>query len=342
MLSSQSHLIDKIAGFTALRDIELLEISLLTTLYGILNPRSIKFIKINSKGAPIRETFLQNEKCETHTENIQVDKELQSAIKYLEESEQDQTTQKLTDGYISTFILNSDRRSTTYLCFESHQKNTMQTDYMLNGIFQVYRNYSKLLQESQTDKLTGLSNRKTFDEAIIKTNDAIPESEVEIIDGDQREQHHHDTATWLAILDIDFFKKVNDTYGHLYGDEVLMLFANLMKTTFREADQLFRFGGEEFVIILKSYSQEGCRLALERFRQAVEQHEFPGVGHITVSIGAVQMDPAIFHVTLLDHADQALYYSKEHGRNQLNFFEDLTRAGKIAVEQQQTGDIELF
>ncbi|MDD2758921.1 MAG: GGDEF domain-containing protein, partial [Methylomonas sp.] len=128
-------------------------------------------------------------------------------------------------------------------------------------------------------------------------------------------------SSWFAILDIDHFKRVNDTFGHLYGDEVLLLFSQMMEKHFRYNDFLFRFGGEEFVVILNLADQASAESVFERFRQRIAEHEFPTVGQVTVSIGVTHVDSAIMPSILLDRADKALYHAKASGRNQVIVYE---------------------
>ncbi len=137
---------------------------------------------------------------------------------------------------------------------------------IIQGMLGIYSNFSHVLLDSQTDQLTGLSNRKTFDEAIGKIYEIIyPEADI----ANDKRRHLSDKKVtyWLALIDIDYFKKVNDTYGHVYGDEVLVRMAQLMRGCFRENDLLFRFGGEEFVLVLESPDEESCRIAVERLRR---------------------------------------------------------------------------
>jgi diguanylate cyclase (GGDEF)-like protein len=121
-------------------------------------------------------------------------------------------------------------------------------------------------------------------------------------------------------MDIDHFKRVNDRYGHLYGDEVLLLFARLMGNCFRYTDFLFRFGGEEFVALLTYADETGAHTALERFRTTVQAYDFPRVEHITVSIGYCGIDDDSLAPSLIDMADRALYHAKHHGRNRVVAF----------------------
>lgn len=203
---------------------------------------------------------------------------------------------------------------------------------LISAFLRIYQNYQSLLNESQSDRLTGLLNRKTFDDQIsrILTERSATLQRV----GDVGEY-------FLAILDIDHFKRVNDTFGHLYGDEVLLLFARIMKKTFRGEDLLFRFGGEEFVILLKTPDTGACLRALERFRHNVEVFAFPQVGKVTVSTGCVTISGEGLPTTLIDHADQALYYAKNNGRNQVCFYNQLVEEGKLTPVVQD-GSVDLF
>ena len=211
--------------------------------------------------------------------------------------------------------------------------------YLVSGFIQVHRNFCELLMESQTDELTGLANRKTFEDNISKIHEMVVPDEH---DYPRDKRHGNADMFWLAMIDVDHFKRVNDNYGHLYGDEVLILIAQLLNECFRDDDFVFRFGGEEFVAILRTPDRASCEKMLARLRGTVEEKEFPGVGNITISIGAVQMTPDTFHVTLLDYADQALYKSKDNGRNQVTFFEDMVSQGQAHYENVEAGEVDLF
>lgn len=132
-------------------------------------------------------------------------------------------------------------------------------------------------------------------------------------------------------MDIDHFKKINDNYGHLFGDEVLLRVADLMRQSFRNHDKLFRFGGEEFVVMLRNVGEDNVQTIFDRFRVAVEGHDFPRVGQVRCSVGYSRIDPRLSPAELLGRADEALYYSKEHGRNQVNGFDELIMSGKLRI-----------
>src|SRR5213076_2390666 len=105
----------------------------------------------------------------------------------------------------------------------------------------------------------------------------------------ERRHYEDGKEQWLAVVDIDHFKRVNDKFGHLYGDEVLILIANLLQSSFRAHDRVFRFGGEEFVVLLRSTTLDNARKIIDRFRVNVEAYVFPQVGTVTVSVGFVSI-----------------------------------------------------
>ena len=143
---------------------------------------------------------------------------------------------------------------------------------------------------------------------------------------------------FLAVLDIDHFKQVNDRFGHLYGDEILIHFAQLMRSTFRAGDMLYRFGGEEFVVVFAVKRVEDGKEALERFRRAVEAYDFPRIGKITVSIGFTGIQGTGGPVTtLIDRADNAVYYAKRNGRNRVCGYETLVEKGDLAPSKAAEG-----
>lgn len=199
----------------------------------------------------------------------------------------------------------------------------------LHLLVSAYQNLMLMLDSRDRDPLTGLFNRRVFDTRLLR-----------VLERQGRfTRRLSDQRRWLAVLDIDFFKRVNDTYGHLYGDEILLLFAQIMQRTFRQGDQLFRYGGEEFVVILDHTSPHGVYTALERFRRAVESYDFPTVGRVTVSIGYSEIGKGMLPSSVFDQADRALYHAKENGRNQVVAFLDVPN---LQEEVDAESTIELF
>jgi len=206
---------------------------------------------------------------------------------------------------------------------------------LLEKLLQVYSNQMLTLSRSEVDALTGLYNRQTFDERVRRMAQRAARQ--------RRAADGHGTAgVCFALLDLDHFKKVNDEYGHLYGDEVLILLARLMLSSFRHEDMLFRYGGEEFAVVLANAELDSAGRSLERFRGSVETYPFPQIGTQTVSIGytALAGDSVADHAVMC--ADKALYFAKSNGRNQVRCYEALVGDGKLAPVKLTQGDIELF
>jgi diguanylate cyclase (GGDEF)-like protein len=216
---------------------------------------------------------------------------------------------------------------------------------LIEGFVQIYWNYLKLIEDNEHDKLTGLLNRKAFDDKLMSILQASRRANMARATAqEQPEQRQNDGGDyfWLGVLDIDYFKRINDTYGHLYGDEVLILMSTIMRRSFRQADLLFRYGGEEFVTVLRTRAVEDAHIVLERFRQNMEHYCFPQVGQVTVSIGFTQILDSEIPAVVITRADKALYYAKEHGRNQVCCYETLVVDGLLIKPEGHFGDIELF
>jgi diguanylate cyclase (GGDEF)-like protein len=203
---------------------------------------------------------------------------------------------------------------------------------LVHGILRICRNHIALLDYGELDTLTELLNRKTFESRFHKMLQRQSPAGAAAEDQD---------ASWLALVDIDRFKSINDGFGHLFGDEVLLLVSQEMRRCFRGADLLFRYGGEEFVILLDRASEGGAQVALNRFRTAIESRTFPQVGQVTVSIGYTRMLAQDLAGKCVERADAALYYAKNHGRNNIRYFEDLVATGDLTVKSAKV-DIEYF
>ncbi len=211
---------------------------------------------------------------------------------------------------------------------------------LVGSILRIYRNFQGLLDYSERDTLTGLLNRKTFDDSFLRIA-AGPQIDAEdLAKPGLRRPSPQDTA-WLGVIDIDHFKHVNDTFGHLMGDEVLLLLSRLMRGSFRFQDRLYRFGGEEFVVLMRCGGVDDALAAVERLRANVERYPFPQVGHITVSVGLTALRPGDSPASAFDRADKAVYYAKQHGRNQVRHHATLVSEGHL-VDESRTSDIELF
>jgi len=194
----------------------------------------------------------------------------------------------------------------------------------------IYANQVQLHDNKERDLLTRLPNRQSFDMRLFQVCEYFHEHDLSDV--------VQDKGSWIAMLDIDHFKAVNDSFGHLYGDEVLLHFSQIMEKSFRYNDFLFRFGGEEFIVILNLVDMASARDVFERFREAIAQFKFPTVGRVTVSIGVTHIDSHALPASLLDHADKALYHAKGSGRNQVVFYEDMEQEAPV----EDDTDVELF
>lgn len=177
------------------------------------------------------------------------------------------------------------------------------TAYLSQFLAQTKAHSDKMEREATVDYLTGLNNHRTFDD---KFNAALQAA------ADKQE------CLSIALVDIDFFKSVNDRYGHSNGDTVLKQIGDLLKQTTRSFDSVSRNGGEEFSVLMYDTPHEHALLIAERIRYAVEHYDFiltdGMIIYLTVSIG-VATYPDTSRDDLIDQADDALYHAKSEGRN---------------------------
>ena len=199
------------------------------------------------------------------------------------------------------------------ICFYTRQNMDYASfryfDIMISellAIFKMKYQYTEKEFMSVLDGLTGLYNRRQFEIGL---------------EQEYNRTKRHPSDFSLAILDIDFFKKVNDTYGHQYGDYVLKTVASLMKQAFRKTDLLYRYGGEELIMIMPETNIEGAIIPVQRLRRMIEEYDFDYNGvkaKVTASIG-LTMNYQEFNspADILKSADEALYKAKESGRNRV-------------------------
>ncbi|MGQ0709668.1 MAG: GGDEF domain-containing protein [Rhodoferax sp.] len=238
----------------------------------------------------------------------------------------------------AVFVLVGERGPWGLLEVDSTQTLTAAQRAVVDAILRTYQNVLGLLDYGEKDALTELLNRKTFDGAFFRATTAQQQRSA---DAPERRAAADGGNYWLAVLDIDHFKRVNDTFGHLIGDEVLLLVARIMRNSFRFYDQLYRFGGEEFVILMRCKDETDALHALERLRTNVESYGFPQVGTITVSLGFSRLQEHDTPSAAFGRADKAVYYAKEHGRNQVVSYQTLLDTG-VVKEETTDMDVDLF
>lgn len=214
--------------------------------------------------------------------------------------------------------------------------------HALERVLQIYANLVGLLDYGEKDALTGLLNRKSFDGAFVRA--AMQQDVIEqAVQQPNRRSAHGQHAYWMAVLDIDHFKRINDNYGHLIGDEVLVLLARIMRSSLRLQDQVYRFGGEEFVLLLRCPDTGSAEHVLERFRRYVAEFQFPRVDAVTVSIGFTQLQGDDTPDLAFNRADKAVYQAKASGRNRICSFAALVASGTIPDDHPSADhDIQYF
>jgi diguanylate cyclase (GGDEF)-like protein len=170
------------------------------------------------------------------------------------------------------------------------------------------------------DKLTSLKNRGYFEE---KSKAFLVNTEK--IKQDNRRQWTGFNDISFLFFDIDHFKKINDTYGHDIGDEVLKKVADLLKSSLRVGDIVARWGGEEFVAILLGAKEKDAKTKAEEIRKKVEEMSFdnPADLKITMSIGVAEFEIGKNFEDMVKHSDEALYKAKETGRNKVVVYSEL-------------------
>ncbi|MDN3921027.1 GGDEF domain-containing protein [Roseateles violae] len=247
--------------------------------------------------------------------------------------------QQADGSWLTIFPLATEREVVGVLEIVSEQRLKSGAERMVCSVLRIYHNFQGLLDYSERDTLTGLLNRKTFDESFLKALGELPGSAACIEAGDRR--HAGGARYFLGVIDIDHFKSVNDRFGHLIGDEVLLLLSRLMRSSFRFHDLLYRFGGEEFVVLMRCADEADAAHAFERLRHNTEHYAFPQVGHISVSVGFTEVRPGDSPAAAFERADRAVYHAKDAGRNQVQSHAALVAAGAMR-EQTQLSAVELF
>ena len=223
-------------------------------------------------------------------------------------------------------LLPRDKEFGWFCVFSSREElATAETDFL--GLFAkqiemaitIADLFQAVRKEAVTDALTGLYNRRYFEESLNK---------------EVARARRQNTPFSVIGIDLDFLKKINDTYGHSYGDLAIKTIADILKSNARSIDIPARIGGEEFDVLLPGVGSDGALVAAERIRKAIESQEIETIGHITGSLGVATFLEHTSNVEeLLELTDQAMYSSKRNGRNQVTVAKSITETSwqEIAV-----------
>lgn len=168
---------------------------------------------------------------------------------------------------------------------------------------------------ARTDELTGLNNRRCFHDTFER---------------EHRLARRMEQPLGVVLFDIDNFKSINDSYGHGVGDETLRALAQVVQAELRISDHVFRWGGEEFLVLAGNGDFDGTCALAERLRLAIEDHYFDRIGPVTCSFGVAALEEGDDETTLVRRADDALYFAKRSGRNRIEGFRFAERVSDVA------------
>ena len=198
-----------------------------------------------------------------------------------------------------------DAEQTTYWSFYGCANRDKLYEELIQAKELLEKQSEELVEMATIDALTGLLNRRELDNRASK-----------ILSQAQRNK----SSVAVIIIDIDFFKNINDTHGHTFGDDVLQYLGKFLRERYREHDIVARFGGEEFVLVLPDVDEENALKVTEALRADIEKIDINGV-HITVSIGvSMNKETSNEFDILFKEADSALYSAKNSGRNKVVLF----------------------
>lgn len=216
-------------------------------------------------------------------------------------------------------------------------------------VHHVFRNMYHLLAYSDRDALTGLLNRKSLDDTFYSAvldelgeGDAVSRGvpDPAVIPGQER-RHRVPPNYWLGTISVDSFGIISDKSGHLIAEEVLLLVARIMNNTFRTYDRLYRFGGEQFAVLMHCPDEALVLAAFERFRANIEKFNFPQVGRLTICGGFTRVTPDDSPSTALERAERAVDYAQHNGQNKVFSHAELVRRGFFG-EAMKIGAVDLF
>jgi diguanylate cyclase (GGDEF)-like protein len=349
--SKYPNLLGRLGKMTAHRDTILLEQSLLKTLAPMLGVSDCSLFRANDDGQII--ASIHHHRSKVIDEN--------GAHRYINRMEENSQVTQLEphvegllrnvrilskashqinpQGFTTAYPIFGAKNLLGVFLFQRETELSPIEDASVRGVLEVFSNYFSLLDESQRDHLTGLQNRHALERFIERLWAVMPQTRSHSESTDDRRQTN-ESGFWLAVIDIDHFKRVNDTFGHVIGDEILLLVSRLLLSNMRASDHVFRYGGEEFVAVIQAEDDEAALRMLERLRESVQNHMFPQVGNVTISIGFSRTQASLLPDEVLRSADKAMYHSKQEGRNQTHQYETLVRDG--VFKSVTYGDADLF
>jgi diguanylate cyclase (GGDEF)-like protein len=344
-------LLGKLGKMTSIRDTELLEQSLLKTLGPLLGVLDTSLYRTDESHVLVRVIHHHRSKAVDPDGLVRMVERIEEVNNFVDMPDEVKSLidnvrllskpcmRRAGDEVMISYPLIGGDDICGYFVFQRDLEVSPADDAVIRGVLEVFSNYYSLLDASQRDTLTGLLNRQALEHNFDRVWGLLSQPVIDAAAAEDRRKPAPGKY-WLAVLDVDRFKKINDTHGHMIGDEVLLLVARVMAGTFRSSDLLYRYGGEEFVAIVSAENDAIARNIFDRVRLAVEAHTFPRVGRVTISGGYSRADPRVLPQEVLSRADRSLYKAKADGRNRIYEYEDLVRDGVFG--HVPYGDSELF
>ncbi|MFK5891629.1 MAG: diguanylate cyclase [Pseudomonadota bacterium] len=234
----------------------------------------------------------------TPVQTINTEASVKDALSFIRKNHYKRVIVVEHNGEVAGIISQKELISLTYskwaILMKEYQEELSEINHMLTKKNQQYK------KMASTDSLTGLYNRYKFSELYLLTYKTMMQAEKSLS---------------IIMLDLDFFKKINDNYGHNVGDAVLIQTAHILLRQLRNIDVICRWGGEEFIVLLPTATLDTALTLAEKIRSAISECEIEIVGHIQASFGVTEVKLGDSMESAIDRADQALYYAKSSGRN---------------------------
>jgi diguanylate cyclase (GGDEF)-like protein len=348
----------QLGKMTAIRDTYLVEQSLLRTLGPLLGVTRTSLYRIDGLGQIVRSLHHSRvvvtdeggvQRVTENVEEVANEDDLQEEVSDLFENVRllDKPSSRMLEGqHIICYPIHGGNELCGYFLLRRDHEISPVEDGIVRGVLEVFTNFYDLLDTSQRDRLTGLLNRYSLELNLdrlwnlLYTRTHTPPTPAGINDEGHARREEPSQRYWLAVLDVDHFKQINDTHGHVIGDEVLIVITRLLEAAFRRSDLLYRYGGEEFIAIIAANDLDAAMQVFERARRRIEDFKFPRVGHVTISAGFSGADPVVLPQEVINRADSALYEAKRGGRNRVFHYESLVRQG--VLKEVSSGSVDLF
>ncbi|OOE57779.1 hypothetical protein BZG13_09175 [Salinivibrio sp. ML323] len=334
MAASSIQILDSIVDFTAKTEVDAITKSLLTSITELTPVGEVVLLDYCDDMQPAFTVLGTNDNSAFQQENIhQIDALLAECL----------ASQAVIQHHTHDHVLiavpiyyEKEDGVSSILCGRAKSLSQDQRA-LVAGLTRIYENYQQIIMASERDSFTSLFNRKVLSKKLDLICDRLAQSEATPnSDADSA------LSPWVCIFDVDHFKQVNDNFGHVFGDEVILLLASLMRQSFSSQDTLFRYGGDEFVVLFQPCSRAMAEQKANAFIANVNARDFGAAQTVTISMGATRIEHGQLSTSvILGYADQALYHAKQNGRNQVAFYDDLLQSGVVKTFVAED-DVELF